>query len=104
MNICVKVLRSAPNFGEESYFQEYRVQVQERATVMSVLKQIYEEQDNSLAFYCSCRIGKCAGCHMTVNAKTCLACTALVEGDITLEPQKGFTVIRDLWVDKSGKL
>ena len=71
---------------------------------MSVLRELYETQDHSLAFYYSCRIGKCAGCQVKVNGKVRLACIEVVTGDIVLEPQPGYKVIRDLYVDKSQKL
>lgn len=103
-SIEVRIKRFDPSDGEAPHFQSYRVDIENGATVLSVLKEIYETQDHSLAFYYSCRIGKCAGCQVQVNGKVRLACTEVVKGDILLEPQPGYAVVRDLYVDKQNRL
>ena len=100
--IKIEVKRYDPTTDEGSYYQTYEVPIEKGSTVLSVLRYIYENLDHSLAFYYSCRIGKCAGCHVSVNGKTRLACTAVVDKDITLEPQTGYRVVRDLVVDNGG--
>lgn len=99
-SITIKVLRQDPtaNGGKPEY-QSYSVPLEQGATVLSVLRYISESVDRTLSYYRSCRIGKCAGCRMRVNGKTRLACTTAVTGDITLEPLKGYEVIKDLIVD-----
>ena len=67
--------------------------------IYNALEYIHSYLDPGLAFYTSCRIGKCMGCTMMINGKRRLACTSLVEGDITLEPDAHYPVVRDLIVD-----
>ncbi len=98
--VTVKIQRFDPSEDREPYYASYEVPMTKGLTVLSAMRYIYENLDHSLAYYDSCRIGKCAGCHVKVNGHTHLACNALVTGDIVLEPQGGYTVIRDLVVDK----
>lgn len=98
--IKVTVRRYDPSSDKSPYWQTYDVMTEPGDTVLSVLRRLYEMQDHSLAFYYSCRIGKCAGCQVKVNGKLRLACTEPVRGDLTLEPQDGYPVLRDLYVDK----
>lgn len=102
--VSVVVKRFDPSLDEEPHLQTYRVPVEKGATVLSVLRYIYETLDHSLAYYCSCRIGKCGGCRLRVDGRTKLACTALVRGDLTLEPRARFEVIKDLVVDDRVKI
>lgn len=102
--VTITIRRFDPLRDSEPLYQKYTIAIEKGATVLSVLRDLYEQQDHSLAFYYSCRIGKCAGCQVTVNGKTCLACNTIVDGDITLEPQKGYKVVKDLYVDKEQKV
>lgn len=99
--VTVRIGRFDPSISQEAMFQQFDVPVKKGATVLSVLRYIYENLDRSLAFYSSCRIGRCAGCHVIVNGKTCLACTTPVDGDLVLEPLHNFPVIKDLAVDRT---
>jgi len=100
--IRVKVRRAEP--GESgSRFSEYQVPVEEKMSVFNVVEYIQGRLDPSLAYYASCRIGKCLGCTLKVNGKLRLACTTLVEGDLQLEPDHRYPLIRDLVVDMSGQ-
>lgn len=97
--ITLKIQRFDPATDKAPYFQEYTIPYTQGTTVMSAIRYIYENLDHSLAFYISCRIGKCAGCHVKVNGKTRLACTTVIDDDVTLEPKAG-KVIRDLVVEQ----
>ena len=98
----VSVFRFHPGVDKAPRYQTYKVPFEEGRSVLGVLKYIYENQDSSLAFYNSCRIGKCTGCHVKVNGKTRLACTTVVEEeDLLLEPMPGYRVVRDLVVDRT---
>lgn len=99
--IRVKIRRFDPQVDKEPYYAEYQLPLAEGTSVLGVLKYIYENLDRSLSYYCSCRIGKCFGCWVTVNGKTQLACTTLAQGDMVIEPQKGYEVIKDLVVDRN---
>jgi len=91
--ITVRIRRGA---GEESQLVEYRVPVEAGQSVLGVLQYIYDHQDSTLAFGCSCRIGLCSACLVRVNGKVCKACTTLVDGDMLMEPYKDAARIRDL--------
>jgi succinate dehydrogenase/fumarate reductase-like Fe-S protein len=96
--VKVKIKRSA-NGVAEGRFDEYEVPLEEKMSVFNVLEYVGNRLDPSLAYYASCRIGKCMGCTLKVNGKLRLACTTLVDGDMTLEPDHRYPVIRDLVVD-----
>ncbi len=102
-SVNVKVLRSKPWIEEKSTFVTYQVPIEGKTSVLNVLTYITENVDPTLGFYCSCRIGKCLGCSMVVNGEVKLACTTLVETDITVEPLRKSKVIKDLVVVKKGK-
>ncbi len=100
--VKVKVLRTDPDRRPHSWVQDYDVPVVDGMSVADVLKHIQEEIDGSLAFYCSCKVGLCAGCSLRVNGKPSLACATPVSADLTLEPLAG-TVVRDLVVKPRGR-
>ena len=96
--VTVQITRSNPQAQEPARIESHRIPLDEKSSVLNALTHISEHIDPSLAFYSSCRIGKCMGCQVMVNGKAAFACTAPVEGDIRVEPLKGFTVIKDLVV------
>lgn len=85
---------------KQGEYIEYEIPYQDRMTVMSACDYIQNNIDRSLAYYKSCRIGKCTGCIMEVNDKNLLACTTLIEDNMKIGPARGKTVIRDLLVDQ----
>lgn len=98
----VKVYRTDPADPSKSWYDTFTVPYERGASVLDVLKYIYDNLDHSLAFTNSCRIGKCTCCHDRVNGKTRLSCTTVVDGnDLTVEPLPGYPVIRDLVVDRT---
>ena len=96
--VTIQILRSNPQEKESPHLETYQVPLEEKCSVMNALTYIYENIDPSLAFYCSCRIGKCMGCQVMVNGKAVFACTTPVRGDLKVEPMHGFDVIKDLVV------
>lgn len=98
----VKVYRTGSAGCTDIRYDAFIVPFEKGQSILGVLKYIYETYDPSLAFYNSCRIGKCTGCHVRVNGKTHLACTTVVDGsDLLLEPLPGYPVVRDLVVDRT---
>lgn len=97
--IKVKILRFNPDKDKQPYYKEYAVPFSRGLTVLMALNYIYENLDSSLAYYYSCRTGKCGGCTVMVNGKAVQSCTTLVEGDIVVEPLRGFEIIKDLVID-----
>jgi len=84
-------------------FQAYRVQVFPRMSVLDALFVVQREQDRTLSFRYSCRLGMCGTCPVIVNDREALACQTLIENlpadTITLRPLNHLPVIKDLVVD-----
>jgi len=97
--IKVKILRFNPAKDKHPYYKEYEMPFSQGLTVLMALNHIYENIDTSIAYYYSCRTGKCGGCTVMVNGKAVQSCVALAEWDIVVEPLRGFEVIKDLVVD-----
>jgi len=79
-------------------YKEYEIPHEDRMTILRALDYIFQHYDRSLAYYKSCRIGKCTGCLVSVDGKNKLACCTLVKDGMKVSPAKGFTIIRDLVV------
>ncbi len=79
-------------------FKEYEIPYEERMTVLNVLDYILEDCDRSLAYYKSCRIGRCCGCLVEVDGKNAFSCSTLARDGMKIAPAKGRKVIRDLAV------
>ena len=105
--IRMKVYRSpSPDRTDESVegeHKEYEIPFEERMTVMNVLDIIQEKYDRSLAFYKSCRTGRCSGCLVAVDGKTQFACSTLAKNGMKIGPAKKSRVVRDLIVELPGE-
>ena len=94
-----------PEGGEatEHTEQRYRVWAFPRMSVLDALFAIQREQDRSLSFRYSCRLGMCGTCAMVIDGREGLACQTLVEhlpGDeVDLRPLGHLPVLKDLVVD-----
>mgnify|MGYP003681896677 CR=1 FL=1 len=103
--IKLLVYRSAEQEKEDvnhrGEYKEYEIPYEDRMTVLSALNYIKQNLDSSLAYYKSCRIGKCTGCLVEVNGKNKLACTTLLENTMKIGPVRKYKIIRDLIVDFS---
>jgi succinate dehydrogenase/fumarate reductase iron-sulfur protein len=99
-DFTVKVYRFDPTVDKKPRYQSYAVPFENGLSVLNILQYISDNIDPSLSFYYSCRIGKCNGCLMTVNGKSARVCTQPAEKQMTIEPLRGFKVIKDLVVDQ----
>jgi len=100
----IKVRRYKPG-SSKGYYETFEVPVKHGMSVLGVLAYVRENLDNSLAYYVSCRHGRCTpGCTVTVDGQARLACLTPAKGDMTLEPVKGYAVVRDLLVDYDRKI
>ena len=98
----VKVFRFNPDVDAAPYYQTYEVPMDENLTVLFILKKIYSELDQTLAFRENlCFKGSCTQCLMHINGAPAKACSTLVNpGDeVLVEPFQGAPVVRDLVVD-----
>lgn len=96
------ILRFDPAVDAEPYYASYEVPWREHITVLEVLMYVYENHD-PIAFDYSCRGRVCGRCAMMLDGEPMMACYTPIDSDrdITIEPLKGFPVVRDLIVDKS---
>lgn len=80
----------------------FEVALESRMTVLDGLFRIQREQDGSLQFRCSCRVGMCGTCGMFINRTARLACRTRAESlgsnQIAVAPLPHFPVIKDLMV------
>lgn len=83
--------------------QSFSVDLEPRMTVLDALFLIQRKQDASLAFRCSCRVGMCGTCSMSINWMPRLACqtrvASLKSDTIHVAPLPHLPVMQDLIVD-----
>src|SRR3954469_19250231 len=72
--ITFQIARSEP----ARKLQTFKVAADNRMTVLDALFAIQREQDPSLSFRCSCRVGMCGTCAMSINWMPRLACQTRV--------------------------
>lgn len=101
--ITFKINRFDPDDERRGhYLQEYRLDICKGCTVLEALNEIKWKQDGTLTFRRSCRSGICGSCAMTINGVNRLACEtqvlALKTQAVTVEPMRGYPVVKDLVV------
>ncbi len=91
--------------GKKKWFQEYRLEITERTTIVEALMEIQGRVDSTLSFRVQCRAAICGTCGVKVNGEHhVLACKTKVSEytkgrEITIEPLSNMDVIKDLVVD-----
>ena len=96
------IKRFDPERDDGPHWESYEVEVEESDRVLDALHEVRWHQDGSLAFRRSCAHGVCGSDAMVVNGENRLACVLLVRDvgrSITVEPLRGFRVLKDLVVD-----
>ena len=82
--------------------QEFSLDCAPEFTVLDALFAIQQQQDPTIAFRCSCRVGMCGTCGIQINGVSRLACktrlASLRGKSVFLSPLPHFKVIRDLAV------
>src|ERR1700730_15320363 len=98
--IRLEVVRYSHEKGEGARFQTYEVPFRKDWVVLDALNYIKDQQDGSLSFRWSCRMGVCGSCGMMVNGIPKLSCAAFLRdyypNSIRVEPLANFPVYRDL--------
>jgi succinate dehydrogenase/fumarate reductase iron-sulfur protein len=95
--IGVSLRRSSPG-GR----QRFEVEVRDPVTVLDLLSRIQREDDPSLGFRFSCRVGMCGTCTVRIDGRAALACRSVVApevDEVSVAPLAGLPVVRDLIVD-----
>ncbi|MBK6881009.1 MAG: succinate dehydrogenase iron-sulfur subunit [Elusimicrobia bacterium] len=104
MKITLRVTRFDPAKDTASRWEEFDVEVAPTDRVLDALNEAKWRCDGSLTYRRSCAHGICGSDALRINGRNRLACKVLVKdvvegGRITIEPMKGFRVIKDLVVD-----
>jgi succinate dehydrogenase / fumarate reductase iron-sulfur subunit len=99
--VLLKVFRYGPADAAPRY-DEFRVPVGPRTTVLDGLLAVRRAQDPGLTVRHSCLHGSCGTCGMRVNGREVLACVTRLGGlgdPVVIEPLAGAPVVGDLVVD-----
>lgn len=108
MQVEFKVKRFDAEKNSNAYWGEYAVEVEPTDSVLQGLNVIKWTVDGSLTMRRSCAHGICGSDAMLINGRNQLACKLLINEAvkqnrvITIEPLRGFPVIKDLVVDMEG--
>src|SRR5712692_1890742 len=99
----LKVARYRPEKGPKQYWQEYKVPYQKDTVVLDALNQVKAEQDGTLAYRWSCRMGVCGSCGANINGVPRLTCETFLhefkEQELVIQPLANFPVVNDLVVN-----
>ena len=102
MNVTFKILRSDAERVVAPHWETYTVEMEPTDRVLDGLQAVKWHCDGSLALRRSCAHGVCGSDAMMINGRNRLACKMLVKDcpqPITIEPMRGFRVLKDLIVD-----
>jgi succinate dehydrogenase / fumarate reductase iron-sulfur subunit len=102
LTLTVRVRRFNPEIGEDSWWDEWKIDCDPLDRLVDVLHEIKWYHDGTLSFRRSCAHGICGSDAMLINGRNALACKLLAEDvapKVTLEPIRGLPVLKDLIVD-----
>ena len=103
VDINVSILRYNPEKDRCPVWKDYKLDVEDDATILDILNEIHWRIDDSLAYRRSCRSSICGSCAMKVNNQNILACETPLHRfkgkNLKIEPLPGFDIIKDLVVD-----
>ncbi len=104
-NATIKIRRFDPSVDKEPRYDAYEVPPEgwDGRKVIDTLRYIYENLDPGLSFREPCRQRLCGACTVMVNSKAVLACDALSQKEMVIEPVAKYQVLKDLIVDLSGE-
>ena len=102
MKVAFKILRFDPEKDSKSHWESYEVELEPTDRVLDGIEAIKGKVDGTLALRRSCAHGICGSDAMIINGRNRLACKVLVKSlkqPISIEPMRGFKVLKDLIVD-----
>ena len=105
MQVTFKLLRFDPQKDKNPHWETYQVELEPTDRVLDGLEEIKGKLDGSLGYRRSCAHGVCGSDAMLISGRNRLACKMLVKHvkqPITIEPMKGFKVLKDFIVDMDG--
>ncbi len=96
----VSILRYNPESDSKPHYEAYEFPFEPGMSVLDVAFYIYENLDGTFSFSYCCRNSHCGLCGAIINGKAGLMCRESATPEMTLEPLRNLTVIRDLVVDR----
>jgi succinate dehydrogenase / fumarate reductase iron-sulfur subunit len=102
MRVTLRIQRFNPETDQRPHWEKYQVEVEPTDRLLDALHQVKWYQDGTLAFRRSCAHGVCGSDAMTINSVNRLACKVLMSelgSRVSVEPLRGFPIIKDLVVD-----
>ena len=105
MQVQVRIQRFLPGQDARPQWRTYTVEAEPTDQVLDLLHEVKWRQDGSLAFRRSCGHGICGSDAMLINGRNRLACKVLVRDlkqPITIEPMRGYAVLKDLIVEMTA--
>jgi succinate dehydrogenase / fumarate reductase iron-sulfur subunit len=70
----LRIRRYDPRAGEPPYWEEHRVDLEPKQSVLDAILKVKEEVDGSIGIRCSCQQAICGSCGVRMNGKPGLAC------------------------------
>lgn len=107
MQVTLKIKRFNPEKDQEPYWGEYKVEADPTDRLLDALNYVKWYLDGTLTYRRSCAHGVCGSDAMQINGRNRLACKVLINSlgsTITIEPLRGYKVIKDLLVDMDAFL
>ncbi|HUX06931.1 MAG TPA: succinate dehydrogenase iron-sulfur subunit [Acidobacteriota bacterium] len=102
-DVIFTIRRYDPDNDTAPHYEDYKVHVDPGLTVLDGLHLIRENQDPTLSWRYSCRMGVCGSCGMLVNGRAMLACNNQIldisKRRLLIAPLPNFDIIKDLVPD-----
>ncbi|MEJ2008076.1 MAG: succinate dehydrogenase iron-sulfur subunit [Acidobacteriota bacterium] len=102
MHVTLRIRRFNPEKDPEPWWGEYKFDAEPTDRLLDALNHVKWYFDGTLTYRRSCAHGVCGSDAMLINGHNGLACKLLIKNlgkNITVEPMRGFRVIKDLLVD-----
>ncbi|MFC1957206.1 2Fe-2S iron-sulfur cluster-binding protein [Chloroflexota bacterium] len=100
--VKLTVLRFNPETDKEPRYETYETEWVPTLTAHMALTYINKHSRANIAFRRGCKESTCGACAISANGVPALACRMLVRDGDVLEPLKGYPLIRDLVIDRTG--
>jgi succinate dehydrogenase/fumarate reductase iron-sulfur protein len=92
----VRIYRFNPEVDAAPRYDAFEVPRSPWMRVLDVLDYVHETLAVDVAYRWLCSVKRCGSCAVTVNGSPVLACWEPALDEMTIEPLRGFPVIRDL--------
>jgi succinate dehydrogenase iron-sulfur subunit len=105
MQVTLKIRRFNPEKDQKPWWGEYKFEAEPTDRLLDALNHVKWYVDGTLTYRRSCAHGVCGSDAMLINGQNGLACKLLLKNlgsKITVEPMRGFRVVKDLLVDMEG--